>query len=147
MGRAAAVQEFFTRGDYIPGLKVDGMDVLAVREAMKFAKDFSLKNGPILLEMNTYRYIGHSMSDPGTSYRTRNEVSKVRETRDPINAVKTRLINNEIATEKEAKAEIDAAVNAAKEAPEPELEESYTEVLQELVPVRGRELGEMYSPA
>jgi len=152
--RAAAVQEFFTRGDYIPGLKVDGMDVLAVREAMKFAKDFSLKNGPILLEMNTYRYVGHSMSDPGTSYRTRNEVSKVRETRDPINAVKTRLINNEIATEeevkaieKEAKAEIDAAVNAAKEAPEPELEESYTEVLQELVPVRGRELGEMYSPA
>ena len=51
------------------------------------------------------------------------------------------------AIEKEAKAEIDAAVNAAKEAPEPELEESYTEVLQELVPVRGRELGEMYSPA
>ena len=98
------------------------MDVLAVREAMKFAKDFSLKNGPILLEMNTYRqlvvydnaqyaggsvnmfrYVGHSMSDPGTSYRTRNEVSKVRETRDPINAVKTRLINNEIATEEEVK--------------------------------------------
>lgn len=60
------------------------MDVITVREAIKFARAYVLNYGPIVLEMNTYRYMGHSMSDPGTSYRSRDEVADVRKKSDPI---------------------------------------------------------------
>ena len=63
---------------------VDGMDVIAVREATKFAKEYVLKNGPIMIELKTYRYHGHSMSDPGTSYRTRDEVSQKKSEKEII---------------------------------------------------------------
>lgn len=72
--RHSASTEFYKRAGYIPGILVDGMDVVAVREATKWAKKFVLENGPLLIELKTYRYHGHSMSDPGTSYRTRDEV-------------------------------------------------------------------------
>ena len=68
----------------MPGIKVDGMNVLSVREAVRFAKAHALEEGPIVLELDTYRYHGYSMSDPGITYRNRDEVAGVRKTRDPV---------------------------------------------------------------
>ncbi|CAA7014395.1 unnamed protein product [Microthlaspi erraticum] len=133
--RSAKSPAYFKRGDYVPGLKVDGMDALAVKQACKFAKEHALKNGPIILEMDTYRYHGHSMSDPGSTYRTRDEISGVRQVRDPIDRVRKLIISHDIATEKELKdmekevrKEVDAAVAQAKESPIPEPSELFTNI-------------------
>lgn len=84
--------------------QVDGMDVLAVRSATQFALDYCSKGkGPLVMEMVTYRYSGHSMSDPGTSYRTRDEVQNVRQTRDPITSFRERILSSEIVTADELK--------------------------------------------
>ena len=61
----------YTRGDKIPGLRVDGNNVFEVKATTLWAKNFAIKNGPLFVEFMTYRYSGHSMSDPGTTYRTR----------------------------------------------------------------------------
>ena len=66
--------KFYTRGDLIPGINVEAQNVLMVRETMKWAGAFVKKNGPLFIEFNTYRYHGHSMSDPGITYRTKEEV-------------------------------------------------------------------------
>jgi pyruvate dehydrogenase E1 component alpha subunit len=91
--RASSNTKFYTRGDNIPGFKVDAQNVIAVREAMKWAKDYCVKgNGPLFVEFLTYRYHGHSMSDPGITYRNREEVNHVRENRDPIEIVRKLLL-------------------------------------------------------
>ena len=70
---------------------------------MKWAKNFMLANGPLFIEYHTYRYHGHSMSDPGVTYRTRDEIKHVRDFRDPINLVRDMLIENSWSTEQECK--------------------------------------------
>eukprot|EP01089_Gocevia_fonbrunei_P015339 TRINITY_DN445_c0_g1_i1.p1 TRINITY_DN445_c0_g1~~TRINITY_DN445_c0_g1_i1.p1 ORF type:complete len:405 (-),score=108.36 TRINITY_DN445_c0_g1_i1:31-1245(-) len=151
--RASASTAYYTRGDYIPGIKVDGMDVLAVKAASRYAVDYVKKNGPIVMEMETYRYLGHSMSDPGTSYRTQDEVAEYRKTRDPIAQTRERILVNGMATkddiksiDKTIKAEIDDAVQFALDSPFPEAKELYTQILKEDVPVRGVELSNSYHP-
>jgi pyruvate dehydrogenase E1 component alpha subunit len=134
--RASSNTKFYTRGDNIPGFKVDAQNVIAVREAMKWAKDYCVKgNGPLFVEFLTYRYHGHSMSDPGITYRNREEVNHVRENRDPIEIVRKLLLENSMATEKELKAiekeiraGIDADVEKIKNDPEPTAEDLYAHV-------------------
>ncbi|XP_068087113.1 pyruvate dehydrogenase E1 component subunit alpha, mitochondrial-like isoform X2 [Anabrus simplex] len=129
--RSSANPRFYTRCDYIPGIWVDGMDVLAVREAGRFAVEWcSSGKGPLIYELHTYRYSGHSVSDPGTAYRTREEVKNVRRSRDPIELFKMHLLSSELATEEDikeidtkAKDAMDKAATKATEDPEPDLEE------------------------
>src|SRR5712671_4517888 len=135
--RASAQADFSRRGlsFNIPGEQVDGMDVRAVRaageRAVKWCRD---GNGPIILEMMTYRYRGHSMSDPA-KYRTREEVEKVRSEHDPIEQVRLRLIQKKWASEDELKkvdATVRGTVNEAAEFatndPEPDPSELYTDI-------------------
>ena len=122
----------------IPGVEVDGMDVVAVRDAgLRAAEHARSGKGPFILEMKTYRYRGHSMSDPG-KYRTREEIDAVRKTRDPIEHLQERLESLGFTDEAAIKA-IDAEVKAvvadsaefARTTPEPDPSELYTDVYLE----------------
>ena len=103
--RSSCNDHYYTMGGRtIPGIRMNGMNVLTVKEGMSKVKEFcSTGNGPIFVELDTYRYHGHSMSDPGTTYRTRDEVGGVRQARDPIEYVKKLLIDNSMATADEIK--------------------------------------------
>lgn len=135
-----AAGDFYKRGEPfgIPGKKVDGMDFFAVYEAVKEAcEHIRAGKGPVLLEMDTYRYKGHSMSDPG-KYRSREEVDCIKNERDPIMSLEKVLSENYKVTEatfkeidKKIKAEVAKAVENAMNAPIADMAELYTDVLQE----------------
>lgn len=134
--RSSASTDYFSRGDYVPGIWVDGMDVLTMREAANFlVKECREGRGPFVVEAATYRYHGHSMSDPGTSYRTRDEIQEVRQSRDPITNFKDKLLSTELATAEELKAidaeikkEIDEAVKSSRGDPELPNEHLYADI-------------------
>ncbi|XP_039274411.1 pyruvate dehydrogenase E1 component subunit alpha, mitochondrial-like [Styela clava] len=140
--RASASTEYYTRGDYVPGIKVDGMDILAVREATKFAREYAVENGPILMELATYRYHGHSMSDPGTSYRTRDEVKEVRSKLDPITSFREKMIKAELVTmdeiktiDKEIKQHVEEETALALASTEPDMDQLGSDVYKTDVPI------------
>jgi pyruvate dehydrogenase E1 component alpha subunit len=136
--RSSAQAQLFKRGESfnIPGDEVDGMDVEAVLAAGRRAADWVRSGkGPLILEMKTYRYRGHSMSDPA-KYRSREEVQNVREKRDPIDHYAQKLIGRGYATDEELKAidkqtrqTVNMAAEFATESPEPAITELYTDVL------------------
>src|SRR5690606_41035512 len=138
VSRSSAETDFSQRGVSfrIPGMQVDGMDVRAVKSAADIAVKWCRDgHGPIILEMQTYRYRGHSMSDPA-KYRSKDEVQKMRSEHDPIEQVKARLIQKKWASEDDLKA-IDKevrdivadAADFAQADPEPALSELYTDIL------------------
>ncbi len=138
--RASAGTDLCRRGAAynIPGKAVDGMDVLAVREAGEEAVNHARSgNGPFILEMKTYRYRGHSMSDPA-KYRTKEEVAKMREQHDPIDRLRAKLLADALVTEdglKEIDRDVKAIVTEAAEfsqtSPEPDPSELWTDILIE----------------
>src|SRR5690348_16028948 len=135
--RSSASHDLVSRGAPfdIPGHQVDGMNVVAVVQAAEEAFDYARSGkGPYILEMLTYRYRGHSMSDPA-KYRSKDEVSRMRQEHDPIDQVKKRLIDGGMADEarlkeidKEVKDIITAAADFAQQSPEPDPAELWTDV-------------------
>lgn len=135
--RSSAETEFYRRGTAfrIPGMAVNGMDVLEVRGAAEVAfKHVREGNGPVLMELNTYRYRGHSMSDPA-KYRSREEVQDVREHKDPIEGLKKILLekgkseDDLKAIDKAIRARVVESADFAENSPEPDTSELYTDVL------------------
>jgi pyruvate dehydrogenase E1 component alpha subunit len=137
VARSSAQTELYLRGaSYdIPGEQVDGMDVLAVKKAGDAAvAQCRGGKGPTILEMKTYRYRGHSMSDPA-KYRTREEVQKMRDERDPIDHLRALVLKRKGVDEQDLKAldaEIKEIITAAAEfaqaSPEPDPSELYTDI-------------------
>jgi pyruvate dehydrogenase E1 component alpha subunit len=139
VNRSSAEDQLYRRGESfrIPGLQIDGMDVLAVRGAATTALQWvRAGKGPILLELKTYRYRGHSMSDPA-KYRSRDEVQAVREKSDPIDAVKRELAAAGVGEDELKKIDNDIkrivteAADFAEQSPQPDPSELYTDILVE----------------
>ncbi|MCB1592567.1 MAG: pyruvate dehydrogenase (acetyl-transferring) E1 component subunit alpha [Alphaproteobacteria bacterium] len=138
VSRSSAGQLYQRGAGYgIPGEQVDGMDVFTVQTAASQALDYVRSgNGPYILEMMTYRYRGHSMSDPA-KYRTKEEVENMKENRDPITHLKDIMLESGVAEseiksiEKKIKDIVNEAASFAQTSPEPDLAELWTDVLVE----------------
>lgn len=137
----AAAGDLYRRGEGygIPGEQVDGMDVYEVQKAARQALDYVRSGGgPYILEMMTYRYRGHSMSDPA-KYRSKEEVSDVKEQRDPIIHLKDKMLDEAgiaeediKAIEKEVKEIVNEAAQFSQNSPEPDPQELWTDILVEV---------------
>lgn len=142
--RSSALTDYYKRGQYIPGIKVNGMDVLAIKAAVQYGREYTVSGqGPLVFEYVTYRYGGHSMSDPGTTYRTREEIQRMRSTNDPIAGLKQKLLDWNITSEEELKAidkdarsMVDEEVAIAEKMPVPD---ATPRILFEDIYVRGSE--------
>jgi len=137
--RGSAETHFHRRGTAfrIPGISVNGMDVLEVRSAVEVAvAHVRAGKGPVLMELMTYRYRGHSMSDPA-KYRSREEVQEMRDKHDPIDAAKAELLKRGVTEdrlkelEKQIRSKVNEAADFAENSPEPDMHELYTDVLVE----------------
>jgi len=137
--RSSAETHFYRRGTAfrIPGMNVNGMDVLEVRQAAEVALAHVREGkGPMLMELHTYRYRGHSMSDPA-KYRSREEVQEIRQNSDPIERAKTDLIAMGVdegdlkKLDRQVRATVSEAADFAENSPEPDLSELHTDVLVE----------------
>ena len=137
VARSCATTDLYRRGQSfdIPGKQVNGMDFLEVYKAATDAAEYVRSGrGPFILEMKTYRYRGHSMSDPA-KYRTKDEVNKFKDERDPIQSLKTYLLKNKLANageldemEQQIADEIKKVVEFAQSSPEPDFSELYTDI-------------------
>src|SRR6056297_3259712 len=141
--RSTSTPDIYTRGEAfgIPGEAVDGMDVLAVKEAGdKAVAHCRSGKGPYILEIKTYRYRGHSMSDPA-KYRTREEVQKMREEKDAIEMIRQMLLTGDHATEEDLKAVdkkvkgiVSDAADFSKDSAEPAEAELWTDIYTDIAP-------------
>ncbi|WFC93485.1 pyruvate dehydrogenase (acetyl-transferring) [Malassezia brasiliensis] len=153
--RSSMNTEFYKRGDVIPGIQVNAMDVLAVMRGTQFAREYITSGkGPLLMELVTYRYGGHSLSDPGTTYRTREEIQKMRSSSDPIQGLKKHILDWGVLEESElkkvdkaAKETVDKAIEEAKNSPEPSMDTLWDDIYikgTEPDKMRGREREEIH---
>ena len=137
VARSTKVTDLYKRGESfgIPGIKVEGMDVLAVEKAANEAAEFVRSGkGPILLEIRTYRYRGHSMSDPA-KYRSKEEVQEQRDHHDPINNFRQYILEQKLVTEAEldaidgqVKMQVNECIEFSENSPEPDESELYTDI-------------------
>ncbi|CEI84944.1 pyruvate dehydrogenase (acetyl-transferring) E1 component subunit alpha [Ehrlichia minasensis] len=139
VSRSSYITDLYKKGESfgIPGYQVDGMNLFAVTQAaIDAANHCRSNNGPILLEMKTYRYRGHSMSDPA-KYRSKQEVEEIKENKDPITHLKNYLISNNIVSDeacnkydKEIRNIVKEAVDFSQNSSEPDINTLYTDIYQ-----------------